>query len=187
MPYPRGGQFLNGASQEERVLYAAGVPRRYWNVSESDVRLSDFATDNATFYASRQREYLTELLKPENMARPRVIGIGSTPTDDAAMAIAALLMKTAIEHSVQAMMVNLARPLDTDYGPDLLVLHNVTLDSPAHRIAACRDWLTSYTEALRVVVVAGVNPVEFFDTKLRLDFDVPLYVSKSSFIKRRSV
>lgn len=57
---------------------------------------------------------------------------------------------------------------DTVDSPSLLILSNITMEATASKIEKLRDILETHSNIPRIVVVAGEDPLTFFNTKLHM-------------------
>lgn len=190
MRLARKGPVYRGASPDDRVLRAHGLPSRYWEVTVEEgkalaekVRTIGIprAWRNTVHQvtAVRQRKLIAELLTDAAaLRRSRVIGIGSSPTDELAMGLAAAIVQRARELKLRPLCLSMRRHPDEDVAaePDVVVLHNMTAECHAARADRCRDWLDRFDDTLRFVVVAGCDPYTFSHTRLFCPLDDFLYL-----------
>jgi len=190
MRLARKGPVYRDASPDDRLLRAHGLPTRYWEVTVEDgkalaekVRTIGIprAWRNTVHQvtAPRQRKLITELLTDAAaLRRSRVIGIGSTPTDELGMALAAALVKRTRELKLRPLCLSMRRnPSEEIAGePDVVILHNMTADCHPSRAHVCRDWLERFDDTPRFVVVAGCDPYTFSHTRLFCPLDDFLYL-----------
>ncbi len=168
----------------DKLLKIYGVPARYHDVARDftgDVR--GFSMDQKwrndkkclQIGVPKQREVMARLLN--NPPRQGVVGIGTVPTDSIGMAFAATVVRSWIQRdrSARASMIDLAGPPDKQRPSGLTVLHNVTNQSHPMRVQICRDFLVRLDGTLRIVVVGGIDPVEFFYKRLHYPLDYALY------------
>jgi len=176
------------ASDYEKLLWACGIPSRYWNVALSSLRPVGFTYESSNgiehISASTQTEYLKERISnPELLQSNRFVCVASCPSDEHAMAAASLLACAAIKDGHENGDVVKVRMLDIqDYEasladdieffsttPEMLLIHNLNEDSSKERIGAARDLLRSQEEIYRIAVVASDNPLKFAREFLRLE------------------
>lgn len=172
------------ASVGERKLWDVGIPERYWCVERSQFDFRAFNVDDRRCEREQQQAAITSMLEQDGFSSNCVVGIGAEPTDDLALGLASLLVRSALERGLQAQLVDVARahlwPNDPVPEYDVVLFHNVTTESDGQRLRHVRDLLRAFEGCFRGVVFGGSDPAEFFDTKLRLHLDVPLYVQGPS-------
>ena len=176
------------ASDFEKLLWACGIPSRYWSVALSSLRPVAVTYESndgiERISASTQAEYLKERVSnPELLQSNRFVCISSCPSDEHAMAAASLLARTAIqdgwenEDVVKVRMIDIqdyesSRKDDEEFfsiSPEMLLIHNLNEDSSKERVSLARDLLRSMEEIYRVVVVASDSPLKFAREFLRLE------------------
>lgn len=132
------------------------------------------------------------LLKP--LSNPMTIGIGSYPTDLKARQMAVSLINRMMDQQLTTKSRALrskSAPLwyrvyggfncpirdknDHDY-PCALFLTNVCIDSTAPKIEKVRDLLDKFSDVVRVVVIAGQDPLTFFANQLHYPLDLGFYL-----------
>jgi hypothetical protein len=189
----RKGPRYYKAKPKERLYYLSGMPPRFWK--DYDLRFSSFTCDrqHGGIYKGiehEQKQFFKDLIKAikSRHITSHLVGIGSTPTDDHAMIMATKIAKVAIAAKYDVEYVDLGyyersnRPEPVE-APDVLVIHNLIAEAEPTRLTAARDWINWGEDTLRLVVIAGSDPVSFFDTRLRRQFDAVLY---SEAITRKS-
>jgi hypothetical protein len=190
MRLSRKGSVYEKAPPDDRVLRAHGLPTRYWDVTvEEGLRLADQvrtigiprAWRNTVHQvtAVRQRKLIARLLtEADALRRSQVIGVGSSPTDELGMALAAALVRRTRDLKLRPLCISMRRsPSDEVTGePDVVILHNMTAECHAARAHACRDWLDRFDDTLRFVIVAGCDPYTFSHTRLFCPLDDFLYL-----------
>lgn len=189
MRLSRKGPVYREAPQDDRVLRAHGLPTRYWDVTvEEGQRLAEQvrtigiprAWRNTVHQvtAVRQRKLIASLLTDRDaLRRSQVIGIGSSPTDELGMALAAAIVRRARDLKLRPLCISMRRGLeDVSVEPDVVILHNMTAECHAARAHLCRDWLDRFDDTLRFVVVAGCDPYTFSHTRLFCPLDDFLYL-----------
>jgi hypothetical protein len=178
--YKKGPQYYK-ADTKRKILAVSGVFSRYWEVSLDDFPEKVFSTftfsrkdRSYTIRRSKQRKALETYLDSNNLVNEDVVGVGSSPTEDISLALGSLFVKHALDKDMKAEMIDLGNTrkdwMHTG-PPDVLILHNITVDSPGSRIMSCRDWLNWAEGAMRIVCFAGTHPVEFFNKILRKPLD----------------
>ena len=145
--------------------------------------------------AARQRQVFQDWQDcPEDLLTAGVIVIGSIETDEQAFHIAIDLVRPFL----LAETGNRARVIDMGNIPDMndtdtegenigrpwwrdteeaaiLVYHNIRGECADDRVELLRDFLTDYSEAAHVVVLAGADPIDFCMTRLHLRPDAILH------------
>jgi hypothetical protein len=123
MRLSRKGSVYEKAPPDDRVLRAHGLPTRYWDVTvEEGLRLADQvrtigiprAWRNTVHQvtAVRQRKLIARLLtEADALRRSQVIGVGSSPTDELGMALAAALVRRTRDLNASARLSRLAGPV----------------------------------------------------------------------------
>jgi len=175
------------ASEFEKLLWACGIPSRYWNVALSSLRPVAITYESnggiERISASTQAEYLKERVSnPELLQGNRFVCVSSCPSDEHAMAAASLLARAAIQDKfpgevVKVRMIDIqdyeaSRSDDIEFfssSPEMLLIHNLNEDSSKERISLARDLLRSMEEIYRVAVVASDSPLKFAREFLRLE------------------
>ena len=171
-------------------MWAAGVPERYWHATEDQIAFTEFQTGTKGVTVKSQREIFQSLLDGSALSENTVIGIGSAPSDDLAMAAGSLIVQSALDTDVSVDMldVGFAR-LDDLPKADAVLLHNVTVDMDPPRMRHVRDLLRAFEGMTRIVLYAGPSPIEFFEEKLRHHIDAGLYVrsfaGNSRYVRRK--
>jgi len=198
MPRYRGARWRR-ATQEQRLLLLAGVSSRYWEPLEESPRFVGLEIDGRSgtvrIRASRQREVFDGWCEdPESLLDVGVVAIGSIETDEQALHIAIDLTRPFLlaEAGSRARLVdmgsipdvndtdtegnNIGRPWwrDTEEAA-ILVYHNIRGECADDRVELLRDFITDYSEATHIVVLAGADPVEFFLTRVHLRPDAILH------------
>jgi hypothetical protein len=121
-------------------------------------------------------ELLTE---PDALRRSYVLAIGSEPTDELAMSLAAMLLRRARAQSLRAVCVSMRKSPDEaalSSDPDVAILHNLPHDCHQMRAQFCRDWLDWLDDSFRIVVIAGSCPYRFSHKRLAYPIDGGIYL-----------
>lgn len=190
MDLPPKGPRYRAAGPEQRLLRAYGLPSRYWeryDTVQICAHLVNLTADRPWIKGGqiqhistkRQRELIHDLFDGRNILdNARVLGIGAEPTDELGMAFAANLLRYTIALKARPLMIDLRQPLSLEIStmPDVVFLHNLPHDCHQVRAQLCRDWLQRFDDTFRVVVIAGANPIEFFQKRLFHPIDVALYL-----------
>lgn len=173
-------------------MRAQGLPSRYWDVTAAAAQALKHRTNSMvvprpwvseeavrTVSAARQRALVTELFeRPEALQRSFVLAVGSEPTDELAMVLAAGLMRRARDLRLRPRAVSVRRgPDDVSMSDaDLVVLYNLPHDCHQVRAQICRDWLEWFDDSFRVLVVAGGDPYTFCHTRLAFPVDAAIHL-----------
>ena len=189
MRLSRKGPVYQSAPRENRIMRAYGLPTRYWDVSVEDGRAltKNLRTIGFTRQYNnkvlqvpvpKQKKLVDALLADEAALREsRIIGIGSVPTDELALALVAAVMRRARELKLRPLCISTSQyPSEVAHEPDVVALHNLTPDCNAMRVQLCRDWLERFDDTLRIVVVAGADPYTFCHTRLFCPLDAAVYL-----------
>lgn len=177
------------ASKRERMYFFSGIPERYW--ASLQYKLAPIIVEDrdgiTKVSVARQEKDVASLKKP--LDRAAVIGIGSAPSDDAAMAVASDVAKELIARRLRVEYIDLGDwsiryQVDNERLPDMVVIHNLMIDSPPQRLMHARDWAHWADGTLCMIVVAGTDPVTFFRDKLRMRLDIPLFSTTQPFTRR---
>lgn len=184
------------ANSAQRCLWLAGIPPRYWSSNIDLARPQSFLVERE--YSKDVRVSTQEQLNiidkikrnPTILSRGKLIGVGSYPTEDMSLNFCFGLCKLAVENSLRVGVLNFGFPpkrdnynykktkiiSDSDFSKlvdsDLLVYHGLSTDITTQRIQDARDWLKYFDGKCILFSVAGMNPVEFADTKLRVELDL---------------
>jgi hypothetical protein len=172
------GPDFDNAPKEIKLLALSGVPSRYWYIDRSQLspvtfKFSRQYGEPVKVPAIEQSNWINELGKsPDFLKKPRIIGIGAEPTDDVAMGLAAYICKIALSFNLKVEMIDLAREFDPQelevQKPNVVVLHNILAECGWDRIQRARDWLRWADGVVRILVVAGSEPLSFFESRLRM-------------------
>jgi len=190
MDLPPKGPRYRAAAQEQRILRAYGLPSRYWerfDTSHIASHLINLTADRPWLKGGqiqhisvrRQRELIGSLFETKQILESsRVLGIGAEPTDELAMGLAANLLRHTIAIKGRPLMIDMRYPPSSELSimPDVAFLHNLPQDCHQMRAQLCRDWLHRLDDTFRVVIVAGANPIEFFQRRLFYPLDAALYL-----------
>jgi hypothetical protein len=181
-------QAYYSASDFEKVLWACGIPNRFWNTREESIQPSAFkygsGKSRESLSASIQSKYLKARLKdPELMRANRFVCITSSPSDDYALSAACLLATATVSKAWKAGTLPRVRVDDIqDYekslelkrdfysaSPELLILYNLSPVSSSSRLSLARDLMNSFEGTYRVVVAAAENPFKFARESLYME------------------
>jgi hypothetical protein len=108
-----------------------------------------------------------------------VLAIGSDPTDELGMTLAASLMRHAHALKLRAQCISVRQGPDQTQisgDPDVVILHNLPHDCHQVRAQVCRDWLEWYDDSFRVLVAAGCDPYTFAHRRLSYPVDSAIYL-----------
>lgn len=183
-------QFYEHLTPAERRLRAFKVPTRYLSVTKDDWKplssnLASFmiqmshANKIEPVSVARQRTTLETLFTdPKALSRPLVIGIGSIPTEDMAMRLAVSLLASADSQGMRCTCHSVRDFPDqnSQCRHDLVIMHNLFASANTMRSQVCRDWLGVLDASIRVVVIGGGDPFEFFHAKLSMPLDYGLFL-----------
>jgi hypothetical protein len=188
---PRKGPSYRAGGSRAKLLRAQGVPTRYWSVTTDEaqhLRQRTFSIEiprpwakgGASRYISpaRQQSWIDELFA-DRLTRSAIIAIGSEPTDELAMTLAASMLERARQLKLKPLCLSIQRApgeQDVALDGDVVVLHNLTAESHQVRTQFCRDWLDWFDDSARIVVIGGQDPYRFFHQRLRLPLDYGLYL-----------
>lgn len=165
-------------------LFKAGVPERYWSLTfEGLPPPTDFVvpTEKGKYKrttAEKQTSEIKSLFTSKAMSSSGLVVLSSYPTEEWAVALGSLFIREALTNSIpNAEMLDVGYPIPQGEPviPDVLVLYNITSESPASRITACRDWISFAEGAFIVLAVGGDEPRSFCDNKLRMAADFEFY------------
>lgn len=185
-------------SVEEKRLLVEGFYLRYLKVPMSIIKKQvrpirvidkDKAKKPLIITVQEQTEFLEGLYKNTKSASKSgfIVGIASQPTDDLAFAFATLMARKLLEkHDIRVRLIDASTKLiDEVRGEDggergfdwkVCVIHNILYDATQERIQQVRDLITKQHGVLRLVVIAGGDPITFFRDKLRHDLDGAIYL-----------
>jgi len=177
------------ASDYEKLLWACGIPSRFWNTKLSSIHPAvakhTFKNKPTIVKISDQLEYLTERFNnPELLDCNRLACFSSIPTDEHALAAACLLASSYISQEYLAERAVRVRVDDIqDYEkckslgkefystqPDVVVLYNLNDNSSRERLQLAGDLLKTRFEGIyRAAVVTSESPLRFAQEKLFLE------------------
>lgn len=176
------------ASDFEKLLWACGIPSRYWNVAPSSVRPTAITYQSSDgikrVSASVQADYIKDRVgNPDLLLNNRFACLASHPSDEHAMAAACLLARAAIQDAWENDEVVKVRVIDIQdfegslaaeesfftVTPSLLFIHNLNEDSPKERISLARDLVLSMEGIYRAVVVASDSSLKFARDFMRME------------------
>ncbi len=164
-------------NQEELVFYQRGIPRRFWRLKDHELRFGNLKIMKENLSAAVQRQHLqAAIVEPAR----QLIVLGSVPSDEAALAAAFWVLHTVVSRSVvdprryasyrtavvDAQNAKL-REQDRDH-PRFLLFHNILDRCSDARAERVRDWLVTFRNSVRLVVVASNNPYTFCTQRLGL-------------------
>jgi hypothetical protein len=176
---PKSSEY-HKASDFEKQQWVAGIPSRFWGTAASSIRPKTFKYEGkgemTNVPAATQQTYLTARIEqPDLMASNRLVIMTSSPTDEHALAAAALLATAAIKKAMYETKIPRVRfddiqdyerclSLKLDFytvDPEILILHNLNDNSSRERLSLARDLMNSNEGVYRVIVAAADNPFQF--------------------------
>lgn len=202
---------------EHQQLLKCGVPRNIFSFKPYilDNAITAFTSEVEGIKPKRistntQHEYLDKILaNPFHNAY--LMCICSKPNDNLAKMLAAVVMNKAIKHYLQAIRTeNSSRskllrqrtlPIwhnvtgsfqdelrdRKELRPSMIVLSNITKDSSTIKREKIRDLLEIYSSIPRILVVAGGDPVTFFNEQLMYSLNYALLVCKPNILKAHQI
>jgi hypothetical protein len=180
---------------EQKRMFIAGFNTRYLDVKRAQIIPSHLNSvtkkRSVSITKAEQEQWINDAIKNlrPTLKTDMVVGIAGDPTDDVAMACAALICREAMKHQDLRVRVHdaqdpagMVKTKDADgrwrlpmYDLDALVLHNILYECTDERVQTVRDMIKRYEGCLRLVVIAGGDPVKFFLDVLRVPIDAALY------------
>lgn len=189
MRHFRTRDFGRAKTFEEKRWYGAGIPQRFWK-DEFDVQPTTlvFTKKDGTpgiLSPEAQASWVQKLMMPNELKKQYFYIIGSLPTDEKAMMVAARTVKCALLAGMRVHMFNVAGSDYPDEKDDLVVMYNLSeaIYTP-ERMYKVRDFVVENEDRFRILVVEG-NPVNFANNVLRkipdvvLAYEGPLLVQKT--------
>jgi hypothetical protein len=177
------------ASDAEKLLFLAGIPKRYWHASFDDLQPTAIPTDDGMISVKKQMEWLERLKHPWELSGA-VIGIGGKPTDAVALSAGFAVIKAMVKYTSDLNDVLVVDPANTYYkealDPKLVLINNVLTSGTFQRRQEVRDWIGCYPATPRIVIVAGDDPVEYFHKKLHAELHMALFF-EGKLVKRRNI
>ena len=151
----------------------AGIPQRYWHeqwgltpTGLSYPKPGYDAENHPPIGTETQQEAMETLLKPEALAMPWRVGVGSDPTSDKAMAFACRIAKKALDKGKKVHFIDAGSPRwmhDVEDNEELVVMYNLSpTASTEERLMQVRDTLTRVSDRLCLLVIDG-NPGVYFN------------------------
>lgn len=179
------------ANALEKLFYVSGIPNKYWDdytlPNPSSIAIETYDSSKQVKFKrvdeNIQKEWMTKLTTDVMQLRKNyLLGIGSVPTDHTGMKLACAIAKFALVQvhdnfdpfNVEVISSTELQHLKTNK-IDILVIYNVLFDATFDRLQSIRDSLERHPEALRIVVIAGSNPVSFFNEKLHMSLNGAFY------------
>lgn len=167
-----------------KLLKIRGVPARYLRVKLTP-KFGNIVTDRQgknVYVSSKSQQKFYENFK-ENPFDNLVIGIHSNVNDNEAMSFAALLFKHAVMKETQEGKCYWLNSYESDFikpNVGLVVVSNVMPNATQGRLQNIRDILTYYNEIPRIVVVAGIDSISFFDNYLYHPLNAVFYITSNA-------
>jgi len=177
---------------EQKGLYLAGIPYRYWGSDTKNVNFQKLSYRNdakdgkskveVLADVEQQKVWFNSLKKDKTLWRqPSVLVLGSSPTDYEAMAMMTVLVRRLLAWEKQVQVQNMA---DSDghtffQNPAAYFAYNLTEEIEEYsRRARVRDWVVKHADTFRVLAVAG-NPLNFALDTLHVRPDAACFVDGS--------
>ena len=161
--------FVNDATS--RRWFKAGIPREYWKyLTGGKQKFERFKIlKGPVVSAVHQRQAFNSLLKEVRRSHPLEV-LYSQPTDSGALVAAYKLFSTYLSLGLRVGQINLgfgAKPFRKSL--DVLVLHNIMVNSPPDRIQLARDTILKHRYSFKIAVVGGVpkNPRDWWNETVR--------------------
>lgn len=164
----------------QKLLRLCGVPRAYWNATPNPLVFKDILYRRYNGYvvdvrAEEQEKWYSRILEDPRIItdEPKLIVIGSTEADFAAMTAATVLVKLMVGKGLKTYVA----PVMTEERVmsyqdwksktrDALLLYNITYHSPMDHLQRLRNWIVKYDKVTRIVVCGGINPINLMESKL---------------------
>lgn len=156
-------------TDEDRLLYAAGVPSRFWNEKAGQPVFLDATWAKKKIAAKTQQEWFDKLLEGKVFSKPHLILFASDPTDETALAhafhLAKLMVKTVNrEGNRRRIQIDVAsEDIKADAHNadcDMFLLHNVLAKTDRARVTVVREWIRKHDDVFRLIALAG-TPDDF--------------------------
>lgn len=144
---------------EERIIHCGSIE------TKEVIRVS----------AKTQKQIFKALLMNPGLKQPYIVGISSTPTDLMALEVAGYITQVMIKRGLSWTWINSAT-FASQTNSEFVVIHNVFSDVSAARLQQIRDIITAYPNAIRLVVMGGMDSLHFFDKKLNMSLSGIMHV-----------
>lgn len=131
--------------------------------------------------SKNQRSIFNKLSNLKEL-KPYIIGISSSPNDYLAMETASLLLYSLLNKFSQIdwRWINSNFNLQEDsLKPDIAIIYNLIPER--ERLYKVRDTLDYFTTSLRLVVIGGTDPIDYFDNYLRYPLSGAININSVSF------
>ena len=152
----------------ERMFAAYHIPKRYWYVDIKSLRHTRVSWmvnpgDSIQIPPTTQQKWMRDLVdQPDGRAQTLVFA--SEPTDDMALAACYAVVCAALRFRYEGSRRCKVAIFDADnfewpsmYDHDLVMIHNLSVDSPPERFQAARDIRNRFRETLTLVAVGGIH------------------------------
>lgn len=195
----------------EMRLIKNGLPRNFWTTKSFTLAsvVRSFTSDveglkPVSLSAKEQITEYTKLIK-KPLRMPLIYCIASKPNDQIAKVLGAMVMAhaTAVysEKSSKAPQIKehpLWHTVTGSFGdslldkrntanPSMLILSNIMATSTNQKLEKVRDLLETYSAIPRIVLVAGMDPITFFNTKLMYPLNGAFFACKDNVLKEHHV
>ena len=159
-----------------KKLYRLGVPHEFWETNPK-LTFLPCKLGKTLFSKTLQRSWYTALTHEILTRRALVIGVGSDPTDTAALTLGYTIVKAVLATKGHVALFDASTPLTymATY-PLLLTIFNLVEESTPQRLEAARDACRKLRFANRLVVVASADPGNWLLHKLHVRPDLVFLV-----------
>lgn len=182
-----------------KFLGARGLPK---NLSDNkpfelEPTLSTFISEGGKFkdkrYSKKKQVDFLARVFDDPFFGPYTFCIAGAPHDMQAKMLAAVIMYQATNkhtdrtktpprwETVYSGFDN--KTMRDTFDPSMLILSNLTIDSSNQKIDKARDALEKHSNIPRVVVVAGCDPLEFFNTRLYYNLNGCIYLQGKQVVR----
>ncbi len=185
----------HSATRVEKCYYVSKIPSKYWKnyilPLPSTLTIEGYKKKVIRITKDEQIEWIEKFTQDKNQLRKNyIIGIGSIPTDNQGMKLACAIAKFAINNMLltyrkyNVEMINSSELSENKHDEtlDMLILHNLLKDTTKERLQLVRDNLYYYNAAIRIVVIAGLDPVTFFTNKLQMKLNCAFHFKQGSIL-----
>ena len=185
----------HSATNVEKCYYVSKIPSKYWKnyilPLPSTLTIEGYKKKVIRITKDEQIKWIEKFTQDKNQLRKNyIIGIGSVPTDNQGMKLACAIAKFAINNMLltyrkyNVEMINASELSENKHDEtlDMLILHNLLKDTTKERLQLVRDNLYYYNAAIRIVVIAGLDPVTFFTNKLRMKLNCAFHFKQGSIL-----
>lgn len=181
-------------SRDKLLVRGVDIPGYIWQERPFLFAPQDFAVGNERlndkiFSSDLQVESLERFKRAPRA--PTVYGVASAPNDLKAKYFAAFLVQTFLDLAPPNSTVHWEQIYGSsfqnkalDLEPSLLVITGLCPNSSSTKLEKARDLLEKHSSIPRIVVIAGEDPITFFNTRLYTAVH-NLFFSSSALAKRR--